>query len=463
MPSARTAARAGPALVLAAVLLLTGCTLTVPGAPSPIGTPGTSAPAAGPPQADPPLAAAVSAAAVVALEGFWAAEYPALGGEPWRPVSAYVPVEPDRAGEPAPPCVLRAELLTGQAFYCPSADAMVWDAGELMPQLAGEFGPAGVVVVLAHEVGHAVQARLGIGEAERRDRQRYPAVLLELMADCYAGAALRHFTDGGAPALPLTAGDRDAALRAITGFRDPLGIAASDPAAHGNAFDRVWAFQDGFADGAARCAAMSPENRLFTQRPFESEEDRRRGGDQPLDELLAVFEPEARAWFTGVATAAGSAWRAPPLVSDTSLVCDLAPLTAQGPAAFCPADGSVSVALDEMRALHEELGDYAGATLLATRYGLALVDALGGPTEGPGAGDAGVCLAGAFSGRLVDAEGPFRLSPGDLDEAVQVLLADDRAARDADGRARPGEDGFARVRLFTTGVSGGPQACSLPA
>ena len=76
--------------------------------------------------------------------------------------------------------------------------------------------------------------------------------------------------------------ERDDAMLALVGFRDPLGVTPNDASAHGNAFDRVSAFQDGFTDGAQRCAEMSLDNRVFTQRRFGSAEDLARGGDLPL-------------------------------------------------------------------------------------------------------------------------------------------------------------------------------------
>ena len=83
--------------------------------------------------------------------------------------------------------------VAGQAFYCPSADAVVWDADGLIPQVLRADGPTGVLVVLAHEVGHAVQTRLGVDALQARQPSRYPTILLEAMADCDAGVALAHF------------------------------------------------------------------------------------------------------------------------------------------------------------------------------------------------------------------------------------------------------------------------------
>jgi hypothetical protein len=72
---------------------------------------------------------------------------------------------------------------------------------------------------------------------------------------------------------------------------------------------------------------------------------------------------------------------------------------------------------------------------------------------------AAICLAGAYTGGLLNADGSFTLSPGDLDEAVEVLLVEDWAGRDAAGAADPQQHGYERIGLFRKGVVGGSQAC----
>jgi hypothetical protein len=105
--------------------------------------------------------------------------------------------------------------------------------------------------------------------------------------------------------------------------------------------------------------------------------------------------------------------------------------------------------------LANRFGDFSGATLIASRYGMALLDAL--KRQGGGAG--AICLAGAYTGGLLTSGGTFTLSPGDLDEAVEVLLAQNWAARDTAGAADPNEHGYERIGLFRKGVLGGSQAC----
>lgn len=462
----RVPSRIRPARILLSIaltVLAAGCSQLVPGRATAATQPPTAAVAA--PTPLPTAADAVGGAAAAALQGFWREEFPQAFGDAWTDIAVLEPVHTTEPGAPAPPCARRAADLTGQAFYCPAADAVVWDADGLAPDLHEQFGAAGVVVVLAHEVGHAVQTRLGIDEAQAAAPDRYPTILLEAMADCYAGVALAHLAEQPVEGLPVGAGERDDALLALVGFRDPLGTDPGDVSAHGNAFDRVSAFQDGVLaagdtaarGGAARCAEMSMDNRVFTQRRFGSAADRARGGNLPLSRLLAAVGTDSRGWF---ATAVLPGWQAPPLTGSDG--CPERALAAQGPVRFCAADGAVSIDRAELGALHGRFGDYAGVTLVVSRYGLAALDAAGADTAGPAASAAAVCLAGAYMGRLIDRDGVFSLSPGDLDEAVQVLLAGDWAARDDRGRAQPGEFGFDRLARFRTGLLEGAAGCLPP-
>jgi predicted metalloprotease len=440
-----------PIALVAAVLILTSaCSQVVPGSarPSAAPAPATAAIAA---QSDP--AGRVAEATGTALQEFWRAELPAAFGREWRDISTFAAVATqDPAAEP-PPCINRAADLADQAFYCPAADAVAWDADGLIPALHDRFGPVGVAVVIAHEVGHAVQSRLGVDAEQGRDPQRFPTILLESMADCYAGAALAHFSEEPVAGIPLGPAERDQAMLALVGFRDPLGVAAGDESAHGNAFDRVSAFQDGWTEGAELCAGMTVDNRTFTQRRFGSEADLARGGNLPLQELLAFVERDAAGFFGGLAPG----WDPPQL--STGGACPVPELAAQGPAAYCREDGGVAVDVAGLEQLHDEVGDFAGATVVAGRYGLAMLDATRRPPVGRPAGAATTCLTGAYTGRLFDAADGFRLSPGDLDEAVQVLLVADWVARDAAGASDPADHGFERIGRFRTGLLDGPAAC----
>jgi hypothetical protein len=110
--------------------------------------------------------------------------------------------------------------------------------------------------------------------------------------------------------------------------------------------------------------------------------------------------------------------------------------------------------------MHTKIGDWSTGTILGSRYGLAVLATLGKPLTGPEAQRSALCVSGAYSGFLLARnDDGFTLSPGDLDEAVQVLLGYDFAARDVQGNAPA--TGFERVAAFRTGAVGGFAACNL--
>jgi hypothetical protein len=421
--------------------VLAGCTQVVPGRPGAVEPQPEALPM------DP------GSVAVRKVQAYWSGAFEQAFDQRWHDVMDAVPVHTDDPRTTEPPCVRNVSDVAGQAFYCPSADVVAWDADGLLPDLEERFGQAGVLVVLAHEIGHAVQNRLGVDAAQAQDPDRYPTILLEAMADCYAGTAVAELTRHPDPDIPLGPVERDSAMLALVNFRDPLGVEPTNASAHGNAFDRVSAFQDGYLNGPRRCAGMSLANREFTQRRFGDAEDLARGGDLPLDDLLASVERDARLWFADSVPG-----YLPPRLN-TPGSCDPTALFLQGPTRFCAADGTVSFDRYGLSVLYDQLGDYAIATLIVSRYALAALAAADLPTTGPDATAAALCLTGAYTSGRIEPRGGFTLSPGDLDEAVTLLLRGDWAARDDAGRIRPGETGFDRVSHFRDGLLDGPDGC----
>lgn len=405
----------------------------------------------------------LAAAVFVDLQDFWGRTFPALaGGKPFPPLAGYFSVDPRRPGGPTPPCLQSPQGIEGTAFYCPTADIIAWDRSGLVPLLHQDFGDSAVVVVLAHEFGHSVQRRLDPSGA----LDRAPTILVEAQADCYAGVFLRQVREGSLPDLRTGTTGVDRAMGALVTFRDPVGTSASNAEAHGNAFDRVSSFQEGFDGAAATCAGMATTNRSFTQQSFRTPEDESSGGNLDLPQLLDLMTPDLDRYFSGIVAQRGGRWSAP-RPDRTPATCDGSGGTAdevQGPIAWCATPTS-TVHVDtgaSLADIHRRIGDYATGTLLASRYGAAALAALGRPTTGPDAGRAALCLAGAYSGAVggttEHADRGFGLSPGDLDEGVQLLLENDDAARGTDGVAGAGT-GYERIRVFRSGVTGGPDRC----
>jgi len=171
------------------------------------------------------------------LEEYWRTTLPELGGR-YRPLHGYTYYRSDQGGgptcggEPAPP---------NNAFYCPAGDFIAWDETGLMIPYYVQGGDFAASFVLAHEFGHAMQARL--------PRQEAAGVLRELQADCFAGAWSRWVSGRGL----LDAGDLDEATLAVFIARDVPGTAWTDPRAHGSGFQRTRAFGDGFEGDVREC------------------------------------------------------------------------------------------------------------------------------------------------------------------------------------------------------------------
>jgi predicted metalloprotease len=155
------------------------------------------------------------------VQDFWRQRYPEIFGDPWRELDGDVHSSDtvDSSAAP-PPCTKDASVIAGNAYYCAGEDVIVWDRAALLPVLAERYGAGAVMLVLAHEVGHAMQEHAGIVRGRAAESGPYPTIVTEAMADCYAGAFLRWVVDGKADHLRLEHGDLDAALRALITFRD---------------------------------------------------------------------------------------------------------------------------------------------------------------------------------------------------------------------------------------------------
>ncbi|MDQ3405413.1 MAG: neutral zinc metallopeptidase [Actinomycetota bacterium] len=393
------------------------------------------------------------ATVITDLRVYWTETFPGTFDKEFEDLKGgYHSVDTADATSDAPPCAESADEVEGNAFYCPSADIIAWDRAALLPVLRDRFGDASVMLVIAHEMGHAVQNRTGSGLPERTaDPAKFPTILIEAMADCYAGSFVRWVADGKAEHLDIAKERLDSALESLISFRDPIGTDQTDRGAHGDAFDRVSAFQDGYESGVRLCADMTVENRTFTLSGFISADDQERGGNLEFAQIIESVTPKLDAYYADLTTKSGKQWTTPK-VATTGPDCG-----DQGPVAYC-VDGTLLVTNEDLPTIHEEIGDYATGTLLASRYGLATLTAAGKPVEGPEAQRSAVCLAGAFTGSLFAAKPRF-LSPGDLDEAVQVLLDYDYAARDTNGEAIGA--GFDRVTAFRQGFTEGGRKCGI--
>ncbi len=168
---------------------------------------------------------------------------------------------------------------TGQAamgpFYCPGDQKVYIDLAfyETMKSRLGAPGDFAQAYVIAHEVGHHVQALLGITEKVDTMRQRGSeaqsnalSVRLELQADCLAGVWANNAQRAR---QVLEQGDLEEALNAASQIGDDTlqrrsqGTVVPESFTHGTSAQRVGWFKRGMQSGNLRdCNTFDGNARL---------------------------------------------------------------------------------------------------------------------------------------------------------------------------------------------------------
>ena len=396
----------------------------------------------------------VAIAAIVDIEAWWAEIMPDVYGIDYEPVSGgFFAASP---GEPLPPCAQSSDDVAFNAYYCSDGDVIAWDDTELFPQFLASSGPLAIGVIMAHEFGHAIQARVDM---------RGFTVTLEHQADCFAGAWVAKLQGEGDEVFEVSERTLDAALAAFLQLGDSPGSAATDPSAHGNAFDRINGFQIGLERGPDECATFTDDNITITELPFNDEIDEINEGNLDIAESLELFPADLDAFWAEVyPELVGEPW--------VSLQGGFVPFDADADALTCggtPVDLLLFYCIDDdyvaldiptvTQTLHNDIGDFAVASLVASQYGLAVQQRAGVGRHVRLNNLQADCLAGVWAGsifplseRVVDERAIIILSPGDFDEAVGALLfvGADPATHGT---------GFERVTAFRTGVFDGLEGC----
>ncbi len=440
------------------LVVLTGCSVVVVGRATPARPPVTDV-AAGETGitgvTDEPVDV-LARNALTDLEVFWAERLPADYGIAFVPLAGgYFSVDPGNADPAAYPggigCGSVAGAVEDNAFYCvagdaPNSDSISYDR-TFLADLGTEYGRFIPALVMAHEFGHAVQARVGVPPT---------SIAVETQADCLAGTWTRWVADGEAEHSILRTPELDELLRGYLLLRDPVGTDPDQQQAHGSYFDRVAAFQEGFDSGTAACRDNFGPDRIFTQEPFTSGRDVATGGNAPYGELRDIIDTSLpAAWEQAV-----TGFEAPTIESfDRD-----APGCAPDPGldlVYCADENLVAFDRTDLAApAYEELGDFAVATAVALPYGLAVRDQLGLSTDDERAVRSAVCLSGWYAGQFSAGRlgGDISISPGDVDEGVQFLLA-----FGSEPSVVPAADltGFQLVDLFRNGFVQGLDACDL--
>jgi len=201
------------------------------------------------------------AAVVSDLQSFWGTEIPAISSKAFTPLRGGVTAIDSAATTGTAPCVNQPAQITGNAYYCPSDDGIVYDSSALVPVLLARYGIPGLVAAFAHEFGHAVQARIGpTSEQRTADPTRYPSLLIEAQGDCDAGAFLAWAMAGKAPHVHFGPEAMTAAVGPLLDFADPVTVSPTDATAHGLSLDRLTSLLLGYRKGAAACHAMTVDS-----------------------------------------------------------------------------------------------------------------------------------------------------------------------------------------------------------
>jgi predicted metalloprotease len=393
--------------------------------------------------------------AVIDIQAFWEDAYPEAYGEPFEPIPDSR-LFPAGADELPPPCgdqEIAPDDVADNAFYCFPDDYVAWDDESFFPALYRDYGPFTVAVVLAHEWGHAIQGRALIDA---------PSIVAELQADCFAGAWTRYVADGESPALELEASALEQALAGLIAFRDEPGSDVYDDEAHGSAFDRINAFQEGFEDGVAHCATYPESPPLVLDLPFESDAEYESGGNLPLDEAIEAAAIDLNSYWSEAEEGFVEIDAVQPYDPDGEElpVCGSREYTREELAFsifYCAADNYVGFDETLVEVVYREMGDFGVATLLATQWGLSAQMQAGLEEETGDTVLQRTCFAGSWTGDVAAGRSDFALSPGDLDEAIQAILgfAGDGGADDV------GYGGaFEQVQAFRDGFFYGHDACT---
>lgn len=400
-----------------------------------------------------PLAASANGDAAVAavlsdLQDFWAAELSADGGPGLRPpAGGYVSMDSSSTAGGSALCISIPRQITGNAFYCPNGDGIVFDSSALVPVLLGSYGSAGLAGAFAHEFGHAVQAQIGPTPQDRQlDPEQYPAILIEAQADCDAGAFLAWVSGAGAAASGSSTSDptdgaaadlrvaedprvhlpQASLVRAVApllDFRDPATVSPADPTAHGLGLDRLGFALTGFRGGTPACTSMTPEDLQLTLG--------REGVTTSPPSTLPRYASTRDVLDAATASVRGFAVGLP---NAPELPADLA---------ADPADLARAAAL----------GQFAAAAAVAQAAGRALGSATDPASPGSAAETAATaataaCFTGAWTASVFGRAGVDELGswPTDADEALDLI------------RSRPGAT-FAELAGYSDGFHQGWASC----
>lgn len=405
------------------------------------------------------------------IAAFWDLAYPEAYGAPFEQLSGGIFAAYPERQEPIPGCGTDSTSyndVAGNAFYCIVGDFMAYDDANLLPALVGELGKEAVAIVLAHEFGHAVQARSGEWEN--------PVVLKEQQADCFAGAWVAHAVSGGSNVITFDDADVRAGMIAMLNVRDPVENGGFDPNAHGTGFDRVGAFQDGFEGGVLRCKTFFDENRVDALVDIVFDKEDPNAGNLPLidpnpdpetgaADIITLIPVGLDFFWVDLAAQNGVPFTPPTYTPFANAgpyptCAGVDPGAYAGNVVFCAGDNTIYWDQDAMLTLSLDplTGDTSVGYLFSNAYSDAIQTALGGSKAGEPRALYNDCLTGAWVSSIVPPApelSPVVLSAGDLDEAITTAIGRSDVSTDTNVSG----SAFEKVDAFRTGVQGGLNVC----
>lgn len=406
----------------------------------------------------------LGAASISDIEDFWETVYGETFDDDFTPIETLISWDAD--GYESQEFCGHDTYGLENAGFCVPENTIGWDRGVLLPGLRDDFGEMAVTNVLAHEYGHAIQRQAGLATKST------PSLVREQQADCFAGAYMRWVAEGNSSRFTLsTANGLNSLLAAVISFRDPPPSEEdydTGEGEHGSAFERITAFQFGFTDGSASCAAIDAKE--VAQRrgdlPVALQENQPGAGEWPVSEESVNAIVDALESMFSPANPAE-------LSLDDDAANDCPDARPSPPVSFCPATNTIAVDMSELEALGTPSGqdgngglvsgDNTAYSVLVSRYMLAIQNERGGMAlDNAEAALRTACLSGVATTNMTEpittSDGnTVALSAGDLDEAVSGLLTNGLAASDVNGDTVP--SGFSRTDAFRTGVLGDEERC----
>ena len=413
------------------------------------------------------------------VEQFWKKAYPSVsGGKPLRPLSGGVYSVVTGHPNPQEECMRKVPAAAdNNAFYCSLDDAFAYDRAGLVKTVASQVGDNFVPLVFAHEFGHLIQNRLQIDN---------PSILLESQADCASGAFMAAEAGSGKVTLSnrhfvIDPKTLDQVAVGMILLRDYSPHSAEDQGSHGNGFDRLSAFSDGFDHGPAYCYAANWKSRKFTERAYSTAADEANQGNETLQQVLnpgpaasggGGLQPQLNKYWSNAFKSINKTFKSVAFKQATSPPCASSSVRL----GYCANDNTVyydyataakiynsmpviakSPSTGRITVSQNAPADYLLGALFSMGWGMAVRSQLGLSIDGDTALLGAACYAGAFAESINSLTASFSLSPQDMDEASVAVM--EQADQPTVFGAR-NTTAFERIASFKKGYFGTLTACT---